>query len=285
MTQAEVNQLRRAARREPLITTLDADGLAKCLESAGFLLADWSAPSGDEAEEARRLAGPPTLGEWITTALGAAAETGTRAPAEEEARRWLGDCLRARAAAELGLWRTPAWIVAAELIPAIYVWRGDRNPARDYQLEVARGGLSPLAGALFAELMAHARLSASELCERIGRQRTSALAVLRGLDELWIAGKVERFEAVEGEPRWSALASEFPAAVAALNKLSRTQAAADLTLRALRLLRAAEAGEITDLLAPVLTRNGTEGALAALATAGLVAAATIEGRPGWRLVE
>lgn len=259
MTSAELRQARQERWAGWLKGEASAAGLRALIENAGWL------PPAANAEAW------PSLEAWRTASTVAA----------EAARGWLAQLAGEREIAEVRLWPSGPYFVTGEMLADLCAWRGDRNPARDYQQDVAKGRLSPLAGEIYS-ILERGALTPQRVRDELGAQRTSLPAVVRGLNELAGTLRAVRIVFDEDEPVWQALHLAYPKVARAGLQRSRRSAAATMVAHYLQVAIVAEAGEIAQFLSPVMNRAATETALHALATARQIEADSLDGRPAFR---
>ncbi|HZT72961.1 MAG TPA: hypothetical protein VE996_04865 [Terriglobales bacterium] len=259
MTSAELRLARQERWAGWLKGEASAAGLRTLIENAGWL----PAAANPEAW--------PSLEAWQTASTVAAAT----------ARGWLAQLAGEREIAEVRLWPSGPYFVTGEMLADVCAWRGDRNPARDYRQDVAKGRLSPLAGEIYSILERGAQ-TPQRLRDELGAQRTSLPAVSRALNELAGTLRAVRIAFDEDEPVWQALHLAYPKATRTGLQRSRRSAAATMVAHYLQVAIVAEAGEIAQFLSPVMNRTATETALHALATARQIEADSLDGRPAFR---
>lgn len=225
----------------------------------------------------------PSLDTWLARHTADPADASLHAAQEAAAHAWLADFVRAKQVAELSIWPSGSVYVSADLLPNIYVWRGDRHPERDFERQVEQGRLSPLAGRIYAALLAGPAMDSAGLRDRLGAQRTSIPAVLHGLRELAASLKIVPVETAGPEPQWQPLCAAFPQVPRAISALSRPAAALALVVKFLEVAVVAEETGIAEFFAPILPGSAVRSALSALASARQTESTAVEGRPAVRL--
>ena len=225
----------------------------------------------------------PSLDAWLARHAADPADASLLAAEEAAAHAWLADFVRAKQVAELAIWPSGPVYVSADLLPNIYVWRGDRHPERDFERQVEQGRISPLAGRIYAALLAGPAMGSTELRDRLGAQRTSIPAVLHGLRELAASLKIVPVEIAGPEPRWQPLCAAFPHVPRAISTLSRPAAALALVVKYLEVAVVAEEAGIAEFFAPILPGTAVRSALSALASARQTEATAVDGRPAVQL--
>ncbi|MGH9535574.1 MAG: hypothetical protein ACRD2E_12030 [Terriglobales bacterium] len=179
-----------------------------------------------------------------------------------------------------------------ELLADAYLCRAGRLPAsrRDQPATAGRPALppslpaaSPLARQVAALLWASPPLTAGQLRDAVGPQRTSILAILAAGGELARALQIVRVGGSVADPLWTPVSVAFPAARAALDHSPRDHAAAALLSKLLWLLVTATEDDLAAFFGPLFSRSRLRGLLAALEAAGVVLGASLDGRPGFQI--
>jgi len=194
--------------------------------------------------------------------------------------------LAAGEAFEINLWPHELRIVPRELIQYFFNAVGDRHPKQDFRRQADAGKLSPLAAAVFEEMLRSPRtpVSAEILRDRLGAERTSVLGIERSLAELAKTLKVSRVgRASSGERLFQPTVALVPAIASSTSQLSHGEAAAALITVRLRLTVCDTEEGLADFLAPIFTRAKIHEALTALDAARRLAQATLDGRKAFRL--
>lgn len=260
MTAEELHELRR--QRHPIA---GPGGLPALVAAAGYVLA-----VPDPA--------------WDLPAFATAVPDGTGAAWSQE----LEASIAGRQICELQAFGPPLVYLPPELLTDAFVWCASRLTAnrRDRPRTASSPArppliphLSPLAAQIADLLWASPPLSASQLRDAVGPQRTSFLAILAAGRELARELQILRVGGSLGDPLWSPVSAAFPAARRALAQSSRDRALAALVTKYLWLMVAAGEEELAAFFGPLVSHSRLQPLLHGLATAGVLASVEIAGRP------
>ena len=179
-----------------------------------------------------------------------------------------------------------------DLFADAYLCRAGRLPADRRDLPAAAGRparppslphASPLAAEIAARLWAAPPLTASQLRDAIGPQRTSILAVLAAGRELVRELQILRIGGSRADPLWAPASFIFPELRLALEHTSRDTAAAALVSKYLWLMVAATEEDVAAFFGPLFSLSRFRGLLGALVAAGALLPASVDGRPGFQV--
>ncbi|MGH9412795.1 MAG: DNA glycosylase AlkZ-like family protein [Terriglobales bacterium] len=221
-----------------------------------------------------------TLVAWVATlSFPTLTDLGEEAPALVEAA--LADCR----VAELWLWPGTPRYCHADLLGYVYAAAGDRHPRKDYHQQANRRQLSWLAAAVFTLLLeAPEAMTAAQLRDRMGAERTSALAIEHACHELAGTLKVVRCgRAPGGDPLWRPLLAALPEVPQAIDHISQLQAAAALITHHLETALCVTEAGLAEFFSPLFSRSRIHEAVAGLERARELALDNLEGRQAFRL--
>lgn len=202
-----------------------------------------------------------------------------------EAASFLEEALADCRVVELWLWPGEQRYCRPDLLGYVYAAAGDRHPRKDYQQQAARNQISWLAAESFTDLLSSpAALTAAQLRDIMGAERTSALTLEHALHELARTLKVVRCgRAPSGDARWRPLVLALPEVTKAIDRISQVQAAAALVSHHLATAVCETEEGLAAFFSPLFSRTRIHETLSALEAAGVLALDNIEGRPAWRL--
>ncbi|MGH9476934.1 MAG: hypothetical protein ACRD1C_11470 [Terriglobales bacterium] len=185
---------------------------------------------------------------------------------------------------ELWLWPGLLRYCAADLLGYVYAAVGDRHPRQDYRQQIQRGQLSVLAGEVYEHLLAaYVPLTASQVRDELGAERTSALVVEKALRELAKTLKLLRCGHAQGEALWRPLVLALPAVPPWVDKVSLVQAAAALVSQYLDSNVCETEEGLAAFFAPLFSRSRIHDAIIGLEAQRAIVLDNIDGRPAWRL--
>lgn len=270
MTPEELHELRR--QRRP---ALAPDGLPAFVAAAGYALAApdpaWDLPAFAAARPDAAPGQPEAEPHWI---------------AELEA------AIASRTVCEVQAFGPAVVYMPPELLADAFVWAGGSLPAdrRDRAATGARPAqppalphLSPLATHVAGLLWASPPLTASQLRDAVGPQRTSILAILAAARELARQLQIVRVGGSPADPLWSPVSAAFPQVREALAHAPRDRALAALVSKYLWLMAAADEPELFTFFGHLVSRSRLQSLMHGLATAGAVTTTEIAGRPAFQL--
>lgn len=202
-----------------------------------------------------------------------------------EAAPFLEEALADFRLVELWLWPGELRYCRPDLLGYVYAAAGDRHPRKDYQQQAARNQISWLAAESFTDLLASpAALTAGQLRDMMGAERTSALTIEQALHELARTLKIVRCgRAPAGDALWRPLVLALPEVPKAIDRISQVQAAAALISHHLATALCETEEGLAAFFSPLFSRARIHEALSAFEAAGTVALDNLEGRPAWRL--
>ncbi|TAN24262.1 MAG: hypothetical protein EPN33_00375 [Acidobacteria bacterium] len=202
-----------------------------------------------------------------------------------EAAPFLEEALADFRLVELWLWPGELRYCRPDLLGYVYVAAGDRHPLKDYQRQAARNQLSWLAAESFTDLLASpTALTAAQLRDIMGAERTSALTIEHALQELARRLKIVRCgRAPSGDALWRPLVLALPEVPKAIDRISQIQAVAALISHHLATALCETEVGLAAFFSPLFSRTRIHEALSAFEVAGTVVLDNLEGRPAWRL--